>query len=520
MQTHLSLYEMNTRSRGKDSVNDIIKPYKTKGEKPPEIMATPSNGNKPEPTPDLTKDLKDLTSDEKLDLLVLTVTKMATIPKDLEDINNKITELTSTVNHIPGLKKQVQDHEQKIQANEKTSKENKEKISGIEDSLTHTQGNLEDLDKKIKEIESKLTQTSRSIGQIEIKLGINEKLLSELEKKFQDNHDNSEENQRSILIQGIPESRSEDLKETVHRILYDTKVNVPRNETDQIFREGYFNKRRARPVVVTFTRKSTRDEVYRARLNIKQNPKCQDIWINERISDQQRLQRNELKALHELASLKGYTSRFHTDTIIVNGITYDHASISRLPADLTLELAFTREIDNHILFHSEHIFLSNFFRCKIVVNHEVFTSLEQAYFYILAKETGNYTKAYMILKSEDPRKIKRIGASIIATPEWLNNSDQIMYDLLKLKFGQNPDLAKRLLATENKVLVEATLNRYWGAGITLSMSDMQKRKGQILRYQGSNWLGQQLQDIRRELREKVEQPDPQQTEVKAVHTAD
>ena len=306
-------------------------------------------------------------------------------------------------------------------------------------------------------------------------------------------------NARSILIQGIPEDRNENLKVLVHQVLYDTKINVPWSETDIIYREGYFNKRRTRPIVVTFVRKSTRDNVYRARNNIKDNPRCKEVWINEMIADDQKRQRNELKAIYELAILKGYTARYHIDTIVINGITYDHTTISRLPIDLTLEAAFSRETDDYILFHSEHVYLSNFYRCKIVTMNMEFISVEQAYFYILAKETGNHTKAYLIYKTKDPRKIKRIGATITATPEWLRKADQVMYDLLVIKFNQNPELKKLLLATKEKILIEATMNRYWGAGITITTTDRQKKNGEKLRYPGTNWLGKQLNDVRREL---------------------
>ena len=128
-----------------------------------------------------------------------------------------------------------------------------------------------------------------------------------------------------------------------------------------------------------------------------------------------------------------------------------------------------------------------------------FTSVEQAYFYILAKETGNHTKAYLIYKTKDPRKIKRIGATITATPEWLRKADQVMYDLLVIKFNTNPELKRLLLATKEKVLIETTLNRYWGAGITIITADRQKKLGEKLKFPGTNWLGKQLNDVRREL---------------------
>ena len=499
---------MNTRSQKPNNIipaTSTAKPYVTQGNSNNMAAKHTPDNNAQSATPiQLNKevDFSNLSTDEKLDLLLHAVNKMSTIPKDIVDINARITELTTTVNDIPRLKTQVQENEVLLKTNEEAVNANKNKIANIETSITFTQGMVENMGKQIKEMETKMANSSKVISQIESRLGVNEKLLLELEKQFADLHNNKEKNARSIIIQGIPEGKGENLKVIVHQILFDTDIKVPWTETDEIYRDGYYNKRRSRPVKVTFTRKAVRDEVYRARNNTKKNPKCKDIWINELISEEQRQQRNELKALFELALLKGYTARYHMDTIVVNGITYEHATINKLPQDLTLELAYSREIENLLLFHSEHVFLSNFYPCNIKIEmlDITFGSLEQAYFYLLAKETGNVTKAHLILKTTNPRKIKRIGGSIVATPEWLRKSDQVMFDLLGLKFKQNPELRQKLLATEGKTLVEATLNKYWGCGLTISMADKQIKADGKIQYPGSNWLGHQVADIRRDIR--------------------
>ena len=59
---------------------------------------------------------------------------------------------------------------------------------------------------------------------ITAKVNVNEDLLTELEKQFAEMHINKDVNSRSILIQGIPEDRNEDLKFLAHQILFDTKI--------------------------------------------------------------------------------------------------------------------------------------------------------------------------------------------------------------------------------------------------------------------------------------------------------
>ena len=79
--------------------------------------------------------------------------------------------------------------------------------------------------------------------------------------------------------------------------------------------------------------------------------------MNEVVLDQVKTQRNELHALHIHAQKNGHNSRHILDTLIVDGITYSLGSIHLLPADITLEAAYTREIKNSIYFNSEHVFL-------------------------------------------------------------------------------------------------------------------------------------------------------------------
>ena len=182
-----------------------------------------------------------------------------------------------------------------------------------------------------------------------------------------------------------------------------------------------------RPIIVSLTKITTRDAILQNRNSIKRNPCCKEIWINEVILEQVRIQRNELHALYLLAVHNGHSSRHYLDTLIVDGISYNHATITRLPKDLTLELAYIREHNDQLYFSSEHVFLSNFHPCSIVLEDATCSSLEQAYFYLMAKEVGDMKAAQLILKTHLPREIKRIGASIVTTRQWQDKQDQVMY---------------------------------------------------------------------------------------------
>ena len=82
----------------------------------------------------------------------------------------------------------------------------------------------------------------------------------------------------------------------------------------------------------------------------------------------------------------------------------------------------------------------------------------------------------MILNIESPRKIKSIESTLVATIEWKNKAQQIMFDLLKLKYQQNGKLKERLIATGDKKLYESTQSKFWGCGLTIQTIDKQKKQ--------------------------------------------
>ena len=287
----------------------------------------------------------------------------------------------------------------------------------------------------------------------------------------------------------------------VQQVIFDTGVRVHPLEIDEIYRDGKFNQRRTRPVIVTFTKISTRDEIIKNCNNIKKKPQCKDIWVNEVVNEHIRQQRNELHALHLLAVKNGHQSKHVMDILTIDGITYNHNTISRLPKDLNLENAYSRDLNDHLFFNSEHVFLSNFHPCDIELEDVTCTSLEQAYFYLMAKEMGNMKAAHLILKTHQPREIKRIGSLLNVTQKWLDKADQVMYDLLLIKYRKKTTLKAKLLATGTKKLVESTLNKYWGCGLTIAMIDKIATQQGPIKYPGKNWLCTQTEDGRRELME-------------------
>ena len=445
------------------------------------------------------KNLETMTVDEKLNVLIVGMQKLETVPSDIVFLRNSIEEIQKDIKEIPEIQTKIGTIEANYDEQKGEVEKNAKTCEALEVSLTSTQKDVDEFRKQVQDLTSQLSENKKSIASFEAKLAQDEQKIKNLTKKALEEEKIKANVAAMIEIQGVPESPRENVRQIVRQIFYDTGVTVDPKEVDQVYREGIFSKWRARPIIVTLTKISTRNELLKNRLVIKQNPNCKDIWINEVVLDQVRVQRNELHALHLLALSKGHDSRHVQDVLIVDGITYSHGSIHRLPAGINLEAAYTREYDDAIYFNSEHVFMSNFSPCTIVLADATCSCLEQAYFFLLAKDLGNQKVAQLILNTDSPREIKRIGSSLVATMDWRNKAPQVMYDLLKLKYQQNPKLKEKLVATGTKKLYESTQSKFWGCGLTIQMIDRQMKQQGRIKVTGKNILGEQTQDIRREL---------------------
>ena len=445
------------------------------------------------------KNIADLSVDEKLNFLINSVTKLETVPHDIEKVQKSITGIQKDLKAIPILEEKVKKIEESMKTQKKDIDSGKVATTALETSVTDTQKDVDELNKKLKDMQGKMDTNIKMFKDFEKKIKQDEDKIEELSKKSLKEEIEKSEIAKKIQIQGVPENRLENLPKIVQQVLFDTGVKVHPLEIDEAYREGNFNKHRTRPIIVTLTKSSTRNEIIRNRNNIKRNPHCKNVWINEVVHDRVKQQRNELHAIHLLALNNGHQSKHVLDILTIDGLIYCHSTLHKLPNDLTLEKAFSREHNNHIYFNSEHIFMSNFHPCEIELEDVTCSSLEQAYFYIMAKDIGDLRAAKLILETQLPRQIKKIGARLNVTQKWIEKSPQVMYDLLKIKYGKNPALKAKLLATGNKRLIESTMNKTWGCGLTIPMIDKMIAQHGIVKFPGKNLLGSQTEDVRRDL---------------------
>ena len=63
--------------------------------------------------------------------------------------------------------------------------------------------------------------------------------------------------------------------------------------------------------------------------------------------------------------------------------------------------------------------------------------------------------------------LRKIAQEIPTTPRWENIKDVVLFDLMKLKYEQNPELSDKLKETGDLVLYEAVREKKYGCGFSI-----------------------------------------------------
>lgn len=132
-------------------------------------------------------------------------------------------------------------------------------------------------------------------------------------------------------------------------------------------------------------------------------------------------------------------------------------------------------------FDGDYEFLSNFYPCRVDWEGRIYQSSE-----------GAYQSAKCVNESErdlftsiSAAQTKKLGRKIEVREDWGKVKEGIMYDIVRTKFFQNPDIAQKLMETGDSLLVEGNYwgDRYWG----------------VCNGEGQNKLGKILMKVREEL---------------------
>ena len=138
----------------------------------------------------------------------------------------------------------------------------------------------------------------------------------------------------------------------------------------------------------------------------------------------------------------------------------------------------TKEVINE--FRGPYYFLSNFFEAPVYYHGLRFRNNEAAFQAMKCPERASE------FCNLPPNRAKQLGRRVNLRPDWEQVKFDIMYDICRAKFIQNPHLCTQLLKTDDAILVEGNTwnDRIWG----------------VCKGVGENHLGKILMRLRGELR--------------------
>ncbi len=136
------------------------------------------------------------------------------------------------------------------------------------------------------------------------------------------------------------------------------------------------------------------------------------------------------------------------------------------------------------IFDGAFEFLSNFYLAPVEYEGITYCCSECAF---QAAKTLNISDRLRLVNMA-PGKAKREGRKVALRPNWELIKDNVMLQIVRNKFNQNPVLAQKLLCTGNAQLIEGNNwgDNYWGV---------------CDRAKGKNKLGIILMQVREELRQ-------------------
>ena len=454
-------------------------PLQTRNQKAKEDME-----GKTDKTPD-----ESLTMEQKISRIFDNMNKMSEIQTDL-------TLLTSTVNTQSSDLTALKQNTDTIPKIETT-------LNGIQDSIKTLKVDnaankiqLKENQARIQTLEQENTTLRTEIENLKCQARKQTNLQQENIDELIDCHIRRDRDKCSLMFECINETTQLDIKTIIKQISFDAGVQLQEQDITEAYRIGKRQNKGGKPRLIkaTFTSKDTRNAIYANRENIKKNEACHHVWINECLDAEQRKARAETRAIVDLAKTLGKEAKAVADVAIISGIKYSHKSFPTLPPQITLEKAFTRQLNGKLYFNSEHSPFSSFYPTPINYGNEKYANNEQAFQHQRAVNAGSLDVAAEIKQTTDPRRCRFLSRMIPASPNWDNKKDEVMGDLVQIKV-QDPSIKLKLQQTGDLDLVECTSDSYWACG-----ASFRSKKVQTNTTTGANKLGKIWMDTRRNIK--------------------
>ena len=269
------------------------------------------------------------------------------------------------------------------------------------------------------------------------------------------------------------------MHETMSIILNEMGCSFPYSMTNGAFRIGQKQKPKGknkippRNIIVRLLTTQQKSEIFGLVKNLRDHEILGEARFVNDYSDEQMLVYREVQQIYTaLRKKEGVSVRSRGLAIIIDGKLYSKKDFKNLPHGLTLENVSTIETPDGMAFQGHNSPPSNFYRCDITdKDGRSGTSVDHIYYIRMADEcNADRALRTKIKQQENPYLLKRLGKQIQRTPDWNKKSDRILAEYMELKLHQNPNIRDKLANYPKRRFYEATRDRTYGTGLTLSQA--------------------------------------------------
>lgn len=369
-----------------------------------------------------------------------------------------------------------------------------DKLSNIEamqaDSIVRL-AKVEKMKEHIDTIETSLSEKNHQISSLQAE---NTKLKGKVLSM------ESQQRRNNLQFLGVAESRNESCEDKIRQLCDRAQLNFNDRTFERVHRLGKYSDHRVRPIIARFHHFKDREEVF---LN-KSAFKRQSVIVVEDFPEDITARRRKLYPIVEAAYKYRdplnpdfrYKARVIVDRLIINGTVYTVDTLDRLPNHLKPEIIATPSTNETVVFYSSASPLSNHYPCQFECKGTKYSSVEQYLMKEKAVLFHDNESSTRIMETSDPVVQKGIGRAVAGfnSAEWKREAQNVLMPGLRAKFSQVDECKAFLMATGNKLIGEASLDKFWGIGLKLGHDDIFNRE----KWE-SNVMGKALQEIRNEL---------------------
>ena len=356
--------------------------------------------------------------------------------------------------------------------------------------LMEVQGDIKTLEDRVSVLENQNMEL-----QIQNKHLKEENLRNDIKKR-----------EKNLIFDGISDTYKED-----NCFLYQKLINVlnsmetfckqaNRVQISRLQRLGPYKKDKTRPVLCEFVKFNDVQLILQNRGQLPRNVYAKEDYPVE-IENRRRVLRPIFNVARNLEKYKG-KCRLVADKLIILGQTFTVAPIrnlDKLPSDLDPIKTAQKEDENSLAFFTRASPFSNFHDAPFQLKGKMYQCVEQ---YIQSQKAllFNDEVAYnRIMNATEPYEMKKEGRSVknFIVQQWEQHAERIAFEGCLSKFEQSNSLKEILLSTNDKELIEASKDLFWGAGLTLDSKDILRKNAGT----GLNVLGKVLMRVRETLDE-------------------